>query len=270
MHLSPIYGRLSTLEFLNQIPTSYIGLGFLLVFLILMLVFLAAMQSSGKQTKDSLRLRALPAFNQLKKALVQSVETGKRIHVSLGRAGLNGVAGASALAGMGVQRKILQSSMSDLPVITTVGSGEVAILAQDISKDTYKTTLLDQTYDPNRCQVSGVTPYAYAAGTLPVIFDEQVSVSYLAGHFGSEVGLIAEAAERAGSLTVAGSDSLTAQAVLYAAAQEPLIGEELYAGAAYVAPDPVILASIRAQDFLRWGLVLFILIGIGLKLAGVL
>jgi hypothetical protein len=258
------------LDILNQIPPAYVGLGFLVAFLILMLVYMAALRSSDKNSQEPLRLRVLPAFNQLKRALVQSVETGKRIHVSLGRAGLNGLPGASALAGMGVQRKILQSSMSDLPELTTVGSGEVVILAQDISKDTYKTALVDQTYDPNRCQVSGVTPYTYAVGTLPVIFDEQVSVSYLAGHFGSEVGLIAEAAERAGSLTVAGSDSLTAQAVLYAAAQEPLIGEELYAGAAYVAPDPVILASIRAQDILRWGIVLFILIGIGLKLAGVL
>lgn len=50
------------------------------------------------------------------------------------------------------------------------------------------------------------------------------------GNFGSEAALINEAAERSGSLTLAGTDTIPGQAVLYATAQEPLIGEEVFAG----------------------------------------
>ena len=91
----------------------------------------------------------------------------------------------------------------------------------------------------------------------------------LAGHFGSEVALLTDAAERSQSLTIAGSDNLSAQAVLYAGAQEPLIGEELYAVGAYIRAGSVHAASVHAQDVLRWLLVLAILAGVVLKLAGI-
>jgi hypothetical protein len=58
--------------------------------------------------------------------------------------------------------------------------------------------------------------------------------------------------------------------VLYVTAQEPLIGEELYAGGAYIQAGPLHLASVRAQDIMRWVLVAGILVGAVLKLAGVL
>ena len=71
-------------------------------------------------------------------------------------------------------------------------------------------------------------------------------------------------------MTLAGSDDLPAQAVLYAAAQEPLIGEELYAAGAYLKTGPVHTASLRAQDLLRWVIILAILLGSILKFLEIL
>ena len=113
-----------------------------------------------------------------------------------------------------------------------------------------------------------MTPFSYAAGTIPVISDEQVSASILTGHFGPEIALIAEAADRTNGFTLAGSDSLPGQAVLFAAAQEPLIGEELYAGGAYLQSGLVHVASLRAQDVLRWLVIAAIVVGGLLKLIG--
>jgi hypothetical protein len=102
---------------------------------------------------------------------------------------------------------------------------------------------------------------AYAAGAMPLIRDELVSANILSGHFGGEVALLTEAGERSGSLTVAGSDSLPAQAVLFASAEEPLIGEEIYAGGAYLGAGPIHTASLRMLDTLRWILIVLILLG---------
>jgi hypothetical protein len=84
------------------------------------------------------------------------------------------------------------------------------------------------------------------------------------------VALLTDAGERSGSLTLGGTDSLPGQAVLYATAQEPLIGEELYAGGAYLCAGGMHIASLRVQDVFRWILVLVILLGSIAKLAGVL
>ena len=124
-------------------------------------------------------------------------------------------------------------------------------------------------FDPANGRLSGVTPFSFAAGVLPVIFDEQISVNFLTGSFGSEVGLIVDAAERSGSYSLAGTENITAQAVLYAASPEPLIGEELYAAGAYLQVGSVHQASVLAQDIFRWLIILALLLGAALKMAGV-
>ena len=105
---------------------------------------------------------------------------------------------------------------------------------------------------------------------MPVIHDEGIGANMLIGSFGSEVALINEAGERAGSLTLAGTDDLSGQAVLFATAQEPLIGEETYAGGAYLGVSGLHDASLVAQDVFRWVIIALILISVVLKLAGVL
>jgi hypothetical protein len=168
-----------------------------------------------------------------------------------------------------LQRIARAASISDRPPVATSGEATLAILSQDTLRSAYHAIGADSQYDPSLGQLSGLTPFSYAAGAMPVVFDMQVSVNILAGHYGSEVALITDAAERSGLLVLAGSDSLPAQAILYAAAQEPLIGEELYAAGAYVQAGPMHLASVRAQDVLRWILIGGILVMILAKLAGI-
>jgi hypothetical protein len=81
---------------------------------------------------------------------------------------------------------------------------------------------------------------------------------------------LTEAAERQNSTLIASSDNLAAQSIFYASAQEPLIGEELFAAGAYVGAGPAHEASLNVQDVLRWLVVLSILIGSLLKIVGVL
>jgi hypothetical protein len=110
---------------------------------------------------------------------------------------------------------------------------------------------------------------SFAAGAMPTIHDEHVSANFFAGHIGTEIALLTEAGERSRSLTVAGTDSLHAQAVLYATSDEPLLGEELYAAGAYLDAGPAHSASLRMQDILRWVVVAVIVIGAIFKLLGI-
>jgi hypothetical protein len=105
---------------------------------------------------------------------------------------------------------------------------------------------------------------------MSLIHDGDVSASVLLGSFGSEVALINEAGERTNSLTLAGTDDVAAQSVIYASADQPLIGEETYASGAYLGAGPMHVASLHAQDILRWVLAGVIVIGSILKLVGVL
>lgn len=251
---------------LDLLGIDLLGLAFIVVFFLLIVVF--AFLGRKRLVPN---LREIPAFRRLGYAIGLAVEAGTRLHLTLGRGGLLGMQAGSALIGLKILDRIARTaSVSDLPPIATSGDGSLGILSQDTLYNSFQAVGQGAQYEPYFGQVSGLTPFAYAAGTIPAIFDEHVSTTILSGHFGSEVALITDASERAGATTLAGSDDLTAQSVLYATAQEPLIGEELYAAGAYLKSGPVHIASVRAQDVLRWVLILGILLGAILKFLQVL
>lgn len=243
-----------------------LGIIFIILFIGLMTGFAFARRSQPVRF-----LRTIPAFSRLARAIGLAVEAGSRLHVSLGRGELNGVEGGAALIGLTVLQRIARvASASDRPPVATSGTGTLTVLSQDTLRSTYHRMGAADQYEPTSGQLTGLTPFSYAAGVLPVIQDQQVSATFLAGHLGSEAALIADAGERSGSLTLAGSDQIQGQAVLYATAQELLIGEELFAAGAYMQAGPMHFASLRAQDVMRWVLIIVILAGLIAKAAGVL
>ncbi len=248
-------------QLLNSI-NSYLGFIFTLICLGIILYFVFS-----DHTRPKINLRGIQAFNHFRREVELAVEAGKRLHISLGRGNLLDLQGGSALIGLTIlDRCARAASNSDRPPVTTSGDGVIIILRQY----TYRSLATEQRYDPTNARLTGLTPLAYAAGAMPAIHDEHVSANIFAGHFGAEVALLTEAGERSHILTVAGSDALPAQAVLYTTSDEPLLGEELYAAGAYLGTDAVHSASLRMQDILRWVLVVIIVIGAILKLLGIL
>jgi hypothetical protein len=245
---------------------NFVGLLFILLCLGLILFFYFS-----DPTLEKINLRSIQAFNHFRRQVDLAVEAGKRLHVSLGRGTINELQGGAAFISLTIlDRCARAASNSDLPPMTTSGDGIVNILSQDTLQATYQSLAAEERYDPSNARLTGLTPLAYAAGAMPVIQDEHVSANILAGHFGTEVALLTEAGERSQTLTVAGSDSIPAQAVLYATVDEPLLGEELYAAGAYLGGGAVYTASIRMQDIVRWVLVAAVVIGAILKLVGIL
>lgn len=245
---------------------NLMGILVILVFAGLMVVFFAI--GRGRTPRN---LREIPAFTRLRRSVGLAVEAGTRVHVSLGRGGLIGLPAGSVLVGLTILERITRAaSSSDRPPVATSGEGLQAVLSQDAMRTAYQSASTEERYDAGAGRVSGVTPLSYVAGAIPVILDEQVSTNVLVGNFGSEVGLLTEASEQRETLTVASSDHVPAQAVLVAAAQEPLLGEELYAGGAYLGAGAFHIASLRAQDVLRWVVIVVILCGAFAKLVGLL
>lgn len=214
-------------------------------------------------------LRDIAAFSRLIHAIGLAVEDGTRLHVSLGSSDMTGEHAGAALAGLSILDRVARTaSISDSPPVATSGDGTLALLSQGTLAAAYREIGEREQLEPEQSRLVGVTPFSYAAGTIPLIHDEAVSANILAGHLGPELALIAEAADRNGGFTLAGTDSLPGQAVMVAAAQEALIGEELYAGGAYLRAGAAHTASLRAQDVLRWLVIAAILVGGILKFLG--
>jgi len=214
-------------------------------------------------------LRPIDAYERLNRSVGIAVEDGTRLHISLGRGSLFTARSGSALAGLAMLRRLVErTSVSDRPPIVTSGDAPLTVLSQDTLQSGYRAAGADEQYRLTTGRLTGLSPFAYAAGTMPVIRDESVSTNVLIGDFGAESALLAEAADRENSNLIAASDNLSAQSIFFASSQDPLIGEELFAAGAYVGAGASHEASLNAQDILRWLIILAILIGSGLKILG--
>lgn len=233
-----------------------VGLLFLLIFGALIVVF-----SFVYRVQKRSNLRVIPAFQHLRRAIDLAVEDGSRVHVSIGRADITGPNSAAALVALSMLHRVTQiAADSDRPPVVTTGDGALAILAQDTLRSAFQSLGTIENYSPTYGRAAGLTPFSYAAGAFPIIRDEHVSANFLLGSFGHELAFISTAAGRKPIVTLAGADSLPAQSILYVTADDQLIGEEVYAAGAYLDAGAMHIASLRAQDVIRWLLVAFIII----------
>jgi len=240
-----------------------LGLVILAAVLLLALTFI--------KRKSPSAFREIAALARLKKAAGLAVEDGTRLHVSLGRGGLVSPRGAASLSALALLRQIgEQTSISDRPPVATSGDPVLAALSQDTLQAACQSAGVDELFQPTSGRLGGLTPFSYAAGAMTVARQEQVSTDVLMGDFGAEVGLLTEASERENSTLIAATSEPSAQAILFASATEPLVGEELFAAPAYIGNDPAQRASLQAQDILRWLVILALLAAAGMKMVGLI
>ena len=239
----------------------------LIIFLVAAVLLLAF---TFLRRKSPAVFRKIEAHERLNRAVGLAVEGGTRLHVSIGRGNLFTARGGSALAGLAMLRRLSErTSLSDHPPVVTSGDASLAILSQDTLQSGYRAAGAEDQYRFTTGRLTGLTPFAFAAGTIPIMRDEKVSANVIIGDLGPEAALLADAADNENADLIAASDNLAAQSVLYASSQEPLIGEELFAAGAYLGAGKSHEASLQVQDLLRWLIILAILGGAALKFLGI-
>jgi hypothetical protein len=102
-------------------------------------------------------------------------------------------------------------------------------------------------------------PVAYAASVMGTLGSARVGVNVMVGAFGDEYLLLGEAGVRRGVEQFGGAADPAVLPFVVATADEPLLGEDIYAAGAYLGGKPWHLGSLWAQDLVRWLIVLVIL-----------
>lgn len=217
--------------------------------------------------------RPLPPFEALRRQVGRAVESGRRLHVTLGRATLSGLAGPTSAAALNVLDYLAhESGQSGVPPVVTVGEATLLPAAQGAVRRGYEAAGRGEAFrlrDVRFIAQDGY-PMTYAAGVSAVLEQDAVGSNVVVGRFGSEIGVIAEAGSRQQMAQIMGSDDPTAIAVATAYSEDVLWGEELFAAGAYLEESPLQLASLRTQDILRWLLAAAILALALLRIADLL
>jgi hypothetical protein len=109
---------------------------------------------------------------------------------------------------------------------------------------------------------------AYALGTMDILQHEPVLANVMFGSFGPEVALIARAGAEAGLVQISGCDDPQGLAVLHASTDRIVIGEELFATGVYLDRTVPKVASLVTEDVARIAIILIVVVGALLTLAG--
>ena len=240
------------------------GLFVLLLFVVLLLAYLTV----GRRWAYT--LRHTPGFGSLGTAIERAVEAGERVHLSLGTGSLLREDAGAAFVGLAMLRRIAEATtMSDRPAVVTSADGATTILAQDTLQASYRRMGAADRYRPTSARMLGPSPLSYTAGLPTLLATENVSVQVLNGAFAQEGALAADFGERREAFVIAGAHDVPTQALLYVVAKNPLIGEEVFAGGAYLNVGGMHRASLRTQDVFRLLLIGAIVVGTFLRTLGI-
>ncbi|MDX1662389.1 MAG: DUF6754 domain-containing protein [Candidatus Promineifilaceae bacterium] len=208
-------------------------------------------------------LRPLDGLNVLQQQAGMAVESGRRLHVTVGRAPLHGPGGPSSVAALQAFDYLATAgSTSGVTPLVTVGAATLWPAALGVGQAAYDAVGRGEQFRlrDSRFIADEGFPFVYGAGVSALLGLESAGSNVGVGRFGSELTLIAEAARRRDMIQVLGTDDVTAMAVATAYTDNSLWGEELFAAGAYLKGSAVQLASLRTQDVLRWLLVAILLL----------
>jgi hypothetical protein len=231
---------------------------FLLAFTGLLLFFTARITAG-----HSLALRQIRAFDRLKGLMGRSVESGRALHLSLGIGGLADQTTADSLAGLAVLNYLAsQAATTGTPPMVSMADPTVMLFAQNAIRAAYGDDTEGAEVAYRHIRWIAPQPAAYAAGVMSILDLDEVDSNVMVGRFGDEYLLMGETAARRGVAHIGGTSDPNTLPFVYATADDILLGEEIYAAGAYLQKRPALLASLAAQDTMRWLVALVILGGI--------
>lgn len=253
--------------------------------LVLLLIFLIPFFFGYWAVKRGLvlTLRPIASYEALKGLLAQAAEAGRPIHLSIGTAGIGDQRTADTMAGLYVLEYIADRAVvSASPPVVTLAHPTALPVAQDLLRRAYGRHGYPEEYDPARARLvapdpnlnTGFTPnpavypsnsndaFAYAAGTMRFLTHQRLIANVMVGAFGDEFLLLSEPSAQHQLDQIGGTSAVGVLPFVYTSVAHPLIGEEIFAGGAYLSGRVAHLSSLFAQDVMRWFIVAGILLGI--------
>ena len=242
----------------------YLMLGALLIFVGFFLYYLWRLDKR-RTTPFKFGLRAIEGYNAVRTGLSRAAETGRAVHISpgTGSIGTSGTSTASTLAGLTIVESMARvSAITGAPMQATTNDAVAHTLAENALSRGYQRAGWEIESENGGARfVTHGDPLAYAAGAAEIVSKHQVSHAVMSGQFGPEVLFLMEAQRRSGAQQIAGSSDSQAVALMYLSADHVLVGEEIFASGAYLEQRSVHIASLFAQDSLRWLIIILLLIG---------
>ena len=212
-------------------------------------------------------IRRIPGLEAVDEAIGRATEMGRSILYILG---LGSVSNVATIASMNILSQVARRT-ADYETALRVPCNDPIVM--NVVREMVKTAYLEEghpdAYNEQDIFFLTESQFAYAAGVDGIMIREKPAAVFLQGTFFAESLILAETGNSVGAIQIAGTDKEHQLPFFIAACDYTLIGEELYAASAYLSREPMLLGSLKGQDYGKLMIFAAIVVGIILELIGV-
>ncbi|MBI4722855.1 MAG: fibronectin type III domain-containing protein [Candidatus Stahlbacteria bacterium] len=208
-------------------------------------------------------IRRIAGLEAVDDAVGRSTEMGKPILYVMGLSIMGDIATIASLSIL--SRVAKRAAMHNTPLIVPCYDPIVMAACQETVKQAHLEAGRPDTYDESKIFFLTSDQFGYAAGVDGIIVRDKPGAIFLQGTFYAEALIISETGASVGAIQISGTPAITQLPFFVASCDYTLIGEEMFAASSYLSREPVMLGSIKGEDYSK--LIIMIVMGIGILLA---
>jgi hypothetical protein len=202
-----------------------------------------------KRNKEKLFIRRIPGLDAIDDAVGRATEMGKPVVYDCG---IGYYTQIDTIASMLILRSVAKK-VAEFKAEIYVPTCDPIIM--QISEEMVASGFLDAGYPEDHKKDNifflAADQFAFAAGVAGILSRKKPATAFHFGYYAAESLLISEAGFAAGAIQVAGTTAVAQLPFFITACDYTLIGEELYAAAAYISRDAQIMTNLKLSDFAK-------------------
>jgi hypothetical protein len=223
----------------------------LILTVVICALFMYYIQRARKGAK--MYIRKIAGLDAIDDAVGRATEMGKPILFSFG---LGYITDMVVIAALPLLRKIAKKSAEYSTRLIVPNSDPIVMTAaQETVKEAYTEMGRPDFYNADNVTFLTSDQFGYAAGVDGIILREKPGAIFWFGYFYAESLIMAETGHSVGAIQLAGTTETTQLPFFVAACDYTMIGEEIYAASCYLRPEPVLLGTLKGEDFIRFWLI---------------
>ncbi len=222
--------------------------GMILDFFLFLSLFVAVLYAVQKSKTRSWTIRRIAGLEAIEEAVGRATETDRAVFYLPGYGGLSD---PQTLASMAVLAEVSQvAARYDCHLTVAVEYADLVPVFEEVVRTGYLTQGKIDSFKPEEIRWFSDHYYGYAIAVIGMMYKERPASTIMIGNFAFDALMYAEAGNQVGAIQIGGTANTTQIPFFVAACDYALIGEEIFAAAAYLTKEPGRLASIAVED---WG-----------------
>jgi len=229
------------------------------VLFILIVIYFISKAKKGHH----LFIRKIAGLAAVDEAVGRATEMGRPILFVPGIASISDIPTIAALNILAEVSK--RTAEYDTPIIVPNRDPVVYTVAQEIVKESYNQIGRPDAFNHDSVFYLTDNQMGFASGVDGIIAREKPATNFFLGYFAAEALIIAETGATTGAIQIAGTDQVTQLPFFITACDYTLMGEELYAASAYLSRQPMLLGTLKGQDWSKALIGLLMVVGVVLS-----